>query len=145
VVIEAYRRNVSLTLNAHGNPRVSIMTAKSPGENVSVSRFCAHSTPSRARYSGPINPYMPAAATLWLARMIVTRRVTSFEKRRINLDGRRGSIDLVIRAREIMRQLNDDNQWKVTANCSRIRKTCYYIIRICTRRGTLPTCMPPII
>lgn len=23
------------------------------------------------------------------------------------------------RAREIIRQLNDDNQWKVTANCSR--------------------------
>lgn len=53
--------------------------------------------------------------------MIVTRRVTSFEKRRINLDRRRGAIELAIRARarEIIRQLNDDNQWKVTANCSR--------------------------
>lgn len=52
----------------------------------------------RASYSRPINPFVPAAAALWLARMIVTRRVTSFEKRRINLDGRRGAIELIIHA-----------------------------------------------
>lgn len=122
VIIEAYRWNVALTLNARTEiPSVSIMTAESPDENVSVPRFCAHSMPSRTSYSHPINPYVPAAATLWLARMIVTRRVTNFEKRRINLDGRCGAIESVIRARarEIIRQLNDDNQWKVTVNCSR--------------------------